>query len=106
MLGVNGCNIYQCLFISHFANNEQLSYRVLKKPYDTSFSPNSSFQSVDIEPSDMHSNISGLEPSTKYDFRLKGFTSVGAGEKATLETFTEVETGIVGKHSVITISFK
>ncbi|XP_071799860.1 receptor-type tyrosine-protein phosphatase T-like isoform X2 [Asterias amurensis] len=72
----------------------RLSYRVLEKPYDTNFSPNSSFQTVDIEPPDMHSNISGLEPTTKYDFRLKGFNSAGVGEDATLEAFTEVETDI------------
>ena len=52
----------------------------------------------------MHSNISGLEPSTKYDFRLKGFNSAGVGENATLEAFTAVETGIVGHHSNIKIS--
>ena len=85
-------------FYLPFTYNEQLSYRVLEKPYDTNFSPNSSFQSVDIEPSDMHSNISGLEPSTKYDFRLQGFNSAGVGDKATLEAFTEVQTGIV-RHS-------
>ncbi|XP_071800431.1 receptor-type tyrosine-protein phosphatase T-like [Asterias amurensis] len=71
-----------------------LLYRVLEKPYDTNFSPNSSFESVDIEPSDMHCNISGLEPSTKYDFQLKGFNSAGVGEKATIEAFTEVQTDI------------
>ena len=71
---------------------------MLEKPYDTNFSPNSSFQSVDIEPSDMHSNISGLKPSTKYDFRLKGINSAGVGEGATQEAFTEVQTGIV-RHS-------
>ena len=49
----------------------------------------------------MHSNISGLEPSTKYDFRLKGFNSVGVGDRATLEAFTEVETGIVGHRNQI-----
>ena len=90
----------------NFSNNEQLSYRVMEKPYDTSFSLNSSFESVDIDSSDMHRFISGLEPSTKYDFRLKGFNSAGVGEKATLETFTAVETGIVGHHSVIKISLK
>ncbi|XP_033636710.1 uncharacterized protein LOC117297671 [Asterias rubens] len=42
----------------------------------------------------MHRNISGLEPSTKYDFRLKGFNSAGVGEKATLEAFTAVETDL------------
>ena len=88
-------------FYLPFTYNEQLSYRVLEKPYDTNFSPNSSFQSVDIEPSDMHSNISGLEPSTKYDFRLKGFNSAGVGDRATLEAFTEVETGIVGHRNQI-----
>ncbi|XP_071799509.1 receptor-type tyrosine-protein phosphatase T-like [Asterias amurensis] len=72
----------------------RLLYRVLEKPYDTNFSPNGSFQSVDIEPSDMHSNISGLEPSTKYDFRLQGFNSAGVGEDATLEAFTEVQTDL------------
>ncbi|XP_071800429.1 receptor-type tyrosine-protein phosphatase T-like isoform X2 [Asterias amurensis] len=72
----------------------KLSYRVLEKPYDTNFSPNSSFQSVDIDSPDMHINISGLEPSTKYDFRLKGFNSVGVGEDATLEAFTAVETDL------------
>ncbi len=63
----------------------RLSYRVLEKPYDTNFSPNSSFEKVDIEPPDVHHNISGLEPSTKYDFRLKGFNTKGAGEKAILK---------------------
>lgn len=49
---------------------------------------------VAIEPSGMHLNISGLEPSTKYEFHLEGVNSVGAGEKANLETFTSVETGM------------
>ncbi len=77
----------------------RLSYRVLEKPYDTNFSPSSSFETVDLEPSDMHHNISGLEPSTKYVFRLKGFNRFGVGKKAILEAFTAVETGIVG-HSI------
>ena len=80
----------------HFTNIIQLSYRVLEKPYDANFSPTNSFETVDIEPSDMHRNISGLEPSTKYDFLLEGFNSVGVGEKTIMDTFTAVETGIFG----------
>ncbi|XP_071799861.1 receptor-type tyrosine-protein phosphatase T-like [Asterias amurensis] len=72
----------------------RLSYRVMEKPYDTSFSLNSSFESVDIDSSDMHRFISGLEPTTKYDFRLKAFNSAGVGEDALLEAFTEVETDL------------
>ena len=88
-------SIYNCVFIVfHLTNNVQLSYRVLAKPYDANFSPTNSFETVDIEPPDMHRNISGLEPSTKYDFRLKGFNSAGAGNRTTLEAFTEVETGM------------
>ncbi|XP_033644813.1 receptor-type tyrosine-protein phosphatase T-like isoform X1 [Asterias rubens] len=72
----------------------RLSYRVLEKPYDANFSPTNSFETVDIEPSDMHRNISGLEPSTKYDFLLEGFNSVGVGEKTIMDTFTAVETDL------------
>ncbi len=67
---------------------------MLEKPYEINFSPNSSFNTVDIEPSVVQHNLSSLEPSTKYEFHLAGFNSVGSGEKARLQTFTSVEKGI------------
>ena len=41
----------------------------------------------------MQHNISGLEPSTKYEFLLAGVNAVGTGEQVKVEEFTSVETG-------------
>ena len=41
----------------------------------------------------MQHNISGLEPSTKYEFILAGVNAVGTGEQVKMEEFTSVETG-------------
>ena len=41
----------------------------------------------------MQHNISGLEPSTKYEFLLAGVNIAGTGEQVKVEEFTSVETG-------------
>ena len=41
----------------------------------------------------MQHNISGLEPSTKYEFLLAGVNVIGTGEQVKVEEFTSVETG-------------
>ena len=41
----------------------------------------------------MQHNISGLEPSTKYEFLLAAVNIAGTGEQVKVEEFTSVETG-------------
>ncbi|XP_038056405.1 receptor-type tyrosine-protein phosphatase T-like [Patiria miniata] len=74
-----------------------LDYRVLEKPYNKTFQPSASFTPVDISESAMLHTVTGLEPSTKYEFRLAGVARLDVdtpGPYGVLDINTAVETDI------------
>ena len=76
----------------------QIQYKALQKAYDTTFNPSQEeYVATSIPPSPqgpIHSHtIEGLNPSSKYQFRVSGRTSAGHGEFASIRVFTKAFTG-------------
>ncbi|XP_072047711.1 receptor-type tyrosine-protein phosphatase F-like [Amphiura filiformis] len=75
-----------------------IKYRVLEKPYDADFIPDDRYITVMIPTtaadSDLQYLVDDLEPSTKYEFRVSGRTSVGRGEEAVIKEYTKIFTDI------------
>ncbi|XP_022092290.1 receptor-type tyrosine-protein phosphatase T-like [Acanthaster planci] len=74
-----------------------LGYRALEKPYDKMFQPSAAFLPVNNSESGRQRNMTGLEPSTEYEFRVAGIARLDTdipGPYATIRTFTAAETNI------------
>ena len=72
----------------------KIKYRVLAKPYNTTFAPSEKY--AQIETLDFLVLIDGLEPSTKYEFKIAGLAeldSITPGPTSTIEVFTSFDTG-------------
>ena len=70
----------------------------MEKPYDKVFEPSEEFLPINPPESDRKLNVTGLEPSTKYEFRVAGIARLEEdipGPYATLVISTPVETGTI-----------
>ncbi|XP_072041064.1 receptor-type tyrosine-protein phosphatase T-like [Amphiura filiformis] len=65
-----------------------IEYKASEKLHDPQFLSDNMYASKSVK-GDVHQYlIEGLEPSTKYEFRVSGSTSGGQGEEAVVEVFT------------------
>ncbi|XP_072027055.1 phosphatidylinositol phosphatase PTPRQ-like [Amphiura filiformis] len=75
-----------------------IKYQALEKAYDKDFISNNRYTTLPVlttAANDAHEYlVDDLEPSTKYEFRVSGRTSVGRGEEAVIEVYTKTFTDI------------
>ncbi len=91
ILPSHGCT--DCQIIEHYILLFQIKYRALEKFYDSDFVPDDGHIS-DVLPSSDNNDVyqysaKGLEPSTKYEFRVSATTSAGQGAEAIIEVYTK-----------------
>ena len=76
----------------------QIEYKAIQKAYDTTFDPSEEVYIATSFPPNpeglIHSyTIEGLNPSSKYQFKVSGRTSAGSGEFVSIGVFTKAFTG-------------
>ncbi|XP_072027068.1 receptor-type tyrosine-protein phosphatase U-like [Amphiura filiformis] len=75
-----------------------IKYQAREKAYDPDFISDNRYTTLTIPATasdDAHEYlVDDLEPSTKYEFRVSGRTSVGRGEEAVIEVYTKTFTDI------------
>ena len=73
-----------------------MKHKVIDKPYDKTFDPSLDEYKEQMV-SDLQRNVTGLEPSTQYEFQITGLVMVGGnetpGQYADIQVFTATETG-------------